>query len=105
MILFAGGSAAATVAWEKHGDTARQMLAEWTPALTALTSLLPSTSRTAAPVTAAPVTAAQAAPPADQPQRIKRRINLLNLRRRLRFRLQQPHLSQHSPIPRSRSNR
>ncbi|TFW56959.1 hypothetical protein CT676_32350 [Bradyrhizobium sp. MOS001] len=62
MILFAGGSAAATVAWEKHGDTARQMLAEWTPALT---SLLPSTSRTAAPVTAAPVTAAQAAPPAE----------------------------------------
>ena len=65
MILFAGGSAAATVAWEKHGDTARQMLAEWTPALTALTSLLPSTSRTAAPVTTAPVTAAQAAPPAE----------------------------------------
>ncbi|MDI3560437.1 hypothetical protein [Bradyrhizobium sp. Arg816] len=65
-ILFAGGSAAATVAWEKHGDTARQMLAEWKPALTALTSLLPSTSRTAAPVTAEPVTAAQAAPPAEQ---------------------------------------
>ncbi|MET4206306.1 hypothetical protein [Bradyrhizobium sp. LA2.1] len=65
MILFAGGSAAATVAWEKHGDTARQMLDEWKPALTALTSLLPSTSRTAAPVTAAPVTAAQAAPPAE----------------------------------------
>src|SRR4051795_2263446 len=51
-MLFAGGSAAATVAWEKHGDTARQMLAEWTPALA---SLLPSTSQTA-----------QAAPPADQ---------------------------------------
>jgi len=65
MILFAGGSAAATVAWEKHGDTARQMLAEWTPALTALTSLLPSTSQTAAPMPAAPVTAAQAAPPAE----------------------------------------
>jgi hypothetical protein len=54
--LFAGGSAAATIAWEKHGDTARQMLAEWTPALT---SLLPSTSQTA------PV-AAQAAPPAAE---------------------------------------
>jgi hypothetical protein len=37
-ILFAGGSAAATVAWEKHGDTARQMFAEWMPALTSLTS-------------------------------------------------------------------
>jgi hypothetical protein len=56
-MLFAGGSAAATVAWDKHGDTARQMLAEWTPALA---SLLPSTSQTA------PVAAAQAEAPADQ---------------------------------------
>jgi hypothetical protein len=56
-MLFAGGSAAATVAWDKHGDTARQMLAEWTPALA---SLLPSASPTA------PVAAAQAAPPAEQ---------------------------------------
>jgi hypothetical protein len=56
-LLFAGGSAAATVAWENHGDTARQLLAEWTPALA---SLLPSTSQTA------PVAAAQAAPPAEQ---------------------------------------
>jgi len=55
--LFAGGSAAATIAWEKHGDTARQMLAEWTPALA---SLLPSTSQTA------PVAAAQVAPPTVQ---------------------------------------
>ncbi|MBR0831723.1 hypothetical protein JQ612_00850 [Bradyrhizobium manausense] len=57
--LFAGGSAAATIAWEKHGDTATQMLAEWTPALA---SLLPSTSQTA------PVAAAQAAPPVEQDQ-------------------------------------
>jgi hypothetical protein len=56
-MLFAGGSAAATVAWDKHGDTARQMLAEWTPALA---SLLPSASQTA------PVAAVQAAPPAEQ---------------------------------------
>lgn len=55
--LFAGGSAAATIAWEKHGDTAKQMLAQWTPALT---SLLPATSQTA------PVAAAQAAPPTEQ---------------------------------------
>jgi hypothetical protein len=55
--LFAGGSAAATIAWEQHGDTARQMLAEWTPALT---SLLPSTSQTS------PVAPAQAAPPAAE---------------------------------------
>ena len=57
--LFAGGSAAATVAWEKHGDTATQMLAQWTPALA---SLLPSTSQTA------PVVAAQAAPTTAQDQ-------------------------------------
>ncbi|OKO69231.1 hypothetical protein [Bradyrhizobium sp. AS23.2] len=55
--LFAGGSVAATLAWEKHGDTAKQMLAEWTPALV---SLIPSTSQTA------PVAAAQAVPPATQ---------------------------------------
>lgn len=57
--LFAGGSAAATIAWEKHGDIATQKLAEWTPALM---SLLPSTSQTA------PVAAAQAAPPVAQDQ-------------------------------------
>ncbi|WP_426609150.1 hypothetical protein [Bradyrhizobium sp. McL0616] len=54
-MLFAGGSAAATIVWESHGDTARQMLAEWTPSLM---SLLPSTSP------ATPVAIAQAAPPA-----------------------------------------
>lgn len=53
--LFAGGSAAATIAWEQHGDTAARMLAEWRPALA---SLLPSTSQTA------PVAAAQPVPPA-----------------------------------------
>ncbi|MET4068575.1 hypothetical protein ABID58_003373 [Bradyrhizobium sp. S3.2.6] len=63
--LFAGGSAAATIAWEKHGDTATQMLAEWTPALASLlssTSLLPPTPQTA------PVAAAQAVPPVAQDQ-------------------------------------
>lgn len=55
--LFAGSSAAATVAWEKHGDTAKQLLAEWTPVLA---SLLPSTSQTAA------VAAAQAVQPTEQ---------------------------------------
>ena len=58
-MLFAGGSAAATIAWENHGDTARQMLAEWTPSLM---SLVPSTSPTA------PVTSAQAAPEATTDQ-------------------------------------
>lgn len=55
--LFAGGSAAATIAWEKHGDTVKPMLAQWTPALA---SLLPATSQTA------PVAAAEAAPPTVQ---------------------------------------
>lgn len=50
--LFAGGSAAATIAWDKHGDAVKLMLAQWTPALA---SLLPATSQTA------PVSAAQAA--------------------------------------------
>ena len=62
--LFAGGSAAATIAWEQHGDTVRPMLAEWTPALA---SLLPATSQTA-PAQAAPAATDQAAatPPAVQ---------------------------------------
>lgn len=55
--LFAGGSAAATIAWEKHGDAVKPMLPQWTPVLA---SLLPATSQTA------PVAAAQAAPPAEQ---------------------------------------
>ncbi|MFT4117105.1 hypothetical protein [Bradyrhizobium sp.] len=54
-MLFAGGGVAATFAWEKHGDTAKQTLAELMPAVT---SLLPSTSQTT------PVAAAQAAPQA-----------------------------------------
>lgn len=58
-MLFAGGSVAASVAWEKHGDTAKQMVAEWTPVLA---SLLPSTSQTA------PVAAAQAAPEQAAPE-------------------------------------
>jgi hypothetical protein len=57
--LFAGGSAAATIAWENHGDMATQMLAKWTPSLT---SLLPSTSQTA------PIASAQAVPPVAQDQ-------------------------------------
>lgn len=58
--LFAGASAAATIAWERHGDAAKQMLAGWTPALASLTSLLPSTSQTA------PVAPAEAAAAAEQ---------------------------------------
>lgn len=57
--LFAGGSAAATIAWEQHGDTATQMLAQWVPSLA---SLLPSSSQTA------PGPSAQAAPPVAQDQ-------------------------------------
>ncbi|MGY4236324.1 hypothetical protein ACVIIW_005271 [Bradyrhizobium sp. USDA 4449] len=56
-VLFAGGSAAAAIAWERHGDTAKQLLAEWTPSLA---SLLPARSPTAT------VAAADPAPPAAQ---------------------------------------
>lgn len=59
--LFAGGSAAAAIAWEKHGDTAKQMFAEWTPVLA---SLMPSTSLMSSTSQTTPVAAAQAAPPA-----------------------------------------
>ncbi|MBR1170355.1 hypothetical protein ACNJYD_21045 [Bradyrhizobium sp. DASA03005] len=62
--LLAGASVAASLAWEKHGDTAKQLLAEWTPALT---SLLPTTSLlSATPQQSAPVAAAEAAPPAAE---------------------------------------
>ena len=53
--LLAGASVAASIAWEKHGDTAKQLLAEWTPALTSLlptTSLLSATPQQGAPVAA-----------------------------------------------------
>lgn len=61
--LFASASAAATIAWDQHGDTAKQMLAEWTPVLT---SLLPATSLPPATSQNAQVAAAQAAtPPVD----------------------------------------
>ncbi|MCA1513148.1 hypothetical protein [Bradyrhizobium sp. NBAIM01] len=63
-LLLAGASVAASIAWEKHGDTAKQLLAEWTPVLT---SLLPTTSLlSATPQQSAPVAAAQAAPPAAE---------------------------------------
>lgn len=62
--LLAGASVAASIAWEKHGDTAKQLLAEWTPALT---SRLPTTSLlSAAPQQSAPVAAAEATPPAAE---------------------------------------
>src|SRR5262249_38838612 len=34
-MLFAGGSAAAAIAWQTHGDTVKQMAAAWVPALAA----------------------------------------------------------------------
>jgi hypothetical protein len=61
--LFAGAGVAATVVWERHGDTAMQMIANWVPALTS--SLAPSSAQTP------PAAADQAAqlgpqPPAEQ---------------------------------------
>jgi hypothetical protein len=62
-MLFAGGSAAATIAWNRHGETARQMLAEWTPAVVAL---IPATSQAAQVADAPSAAADQTAPPATQ---------------------------------------
>lgn len=59
--LFAGASVAASIAWEQHGDAAKKVLAEWTPAAAAwMHALMPSASQTA------PVAALEAAPPPPQ---------------------------------------
>jgi hypothetical protein len=59
--LLALGSAGATIVWETHGDTAKQMIATWIPALAASPS-----QATAATSDQATATAPQAAA-ADQP--------------------------------------
>jgi hypothetical protein len=51
--LFALGSVAAAEAWDHYGDTARQMIAVWTPAFT-LASLQPAPTTAAAAQPAAP---------------------------------------------------
>ncbi|MGY8684139.1 hypothetical protein Q2941_41230 [Bradyrhizobium sp. UFLA05-153] len=60
-LLFAAGSAAATVAWQTHGDTAKAMVAAWMPALVA------SPSQATPPVTEQPASTEQQATTADQP--------------------------------------
>lgn len=74
--LFAGAGVAATVAWEQHGDTAKQLIATWVPGLSS--ALAPSAAQTTAatadqaaqPVAPAPTDQASAdqsaAPPAAQ---------------------------------------
>jgi hypothetical protein len=57
--LFALASVAAAEAWDRYGDTAREMLAQWTPALT-LPSSQPATTA-AAPQPAAQPAAAETA--------------------------------------------
>ncbi|MGY8662243.1 hypothetical protein Q3C01_07730 [Bradyrhizobium sp. UFLA05-109] len=66
-LLFAGGSAAATVAWQTHGDMAKAMIAEWIPALVASPSQAtpPATEQAASTEQQAP--AEQQAAAADQP--------------------------------------
>jgi len=58
--LFALGSVAAAEAWDRYGDTAREMLAQWTPAL-ALPSSQPSVTAPAAATAASPQPAPSAA--------------------------------------------
>ena len=62
--LFALASVAAAEAWDRYGDTARQMLADWTPALTQPSSQ-PAATTAASPQPAAP--AAEAAIPDQTP--------------------------------------
>jgi hypothetical protein len=64
-LLLAAGSAGATIAWQVHGDTAREMIAAWIPAFTAAPSQATpaSTDQPAAPVPQA----AAADQPAEQP--------------------------------------
>lgn len=67
--LFALGSVAAAEAWDRYGDTARQMIAQWTPALSLPTSQPAATTAAPAPQPAAPaveaaVTDQTPAPPA-----------------------------------------
>ena len=60
-LLFVAGSAAATVAWQIHGDTAKAMVAAWMPALVA------SPSQATPPATEQPASTEQQATAADQP--------------------------------------
>jgi hypothetical protein len=61
--LFALGSVAAAEGWDRYGDTARQMIADWTPALTQPSS---PPAATAAATAASPQPAAVEAAVTDQ---------------------------------------
>lgn len=62
-LLFAVGSAGATIIWQMHGDTAKQMVATWIPALMASPSQ--ATATTAELTTAAAPQTATADQPAE----------------------------------------
>ncbi|GLR90446.1 hypothetical protein [Bradyrhizobium iriomotense] len=65
-LLFAGGSAAATIAWQTHGDTAKAIVAAWMPTLVAAPSqATPPVTEQASPSTEQQGTAADQ--PAEQP--------------------------------------
>ena len=68
-LLFAGGSAAAAIAWQAHGDTVTDMVTAWIPALTASPSQAPAEqpASSAPQAVATDDTAAQAAAPVQQP--------------------------------------
>ena len=96
--LFALGSVAAAEAWDRYGDTAREMLAQWTPAL-ALPSSQPSAT--------APAAATAANPQPRPPQRPRRRSPIRPRRRPrlLRFSPRRPRRPRRRPPrPTRRSN-
>lgn len=67
-LLFAAGSAAATIAWQAHGDTAKEMIAAWVPTLTASQATPAAAEQPAASETQAAAVDQPAAAPAEPPQ-------------------------------------
>lgn len=66
-MLFAAGSVAATIAWQTHGDTAKEIISAWVPTLTASQATPATAEQPATPEEQA--TADQpAATPTEQPQ-------------------------------------
>ncbi|MBR0828127.1 hypothetical protein JQ596_21560 [Bradyrhizobium manausense] len=67
-MLFAAGSAAATIAWQAHGDTAKEMIAAWVPTLTASQATPAAAEQPAASETQVAAVDQPAAAPAEPPQ-------------------------------------
>jgi hypothetical protein len=67
-MLFAAGSAAATIAWQVHGESAKEIIAAWVPTLTASQATPAANQQAAAPETQPTAADQPAAAPSEQPQ-------------------------------------